>query len=229
MKNNHEFIAYYRVSTKRQGYSGLGLEAQRATVLNFIKHNGNKVIGEYTEIESGRNNERPELSKAVSAAKDHGATLVIAKLDRLSRNLSFISSLMDSKVKFICCDMPDATDLTIHIFASLAEWETKRISERIKEALDAKRKREPSWKPGTPNLTRKAMEKAWQSTKRKARTDQAVRHAYHFIKPLKEKGVSYHKIADQLNSEGYRTCRGKLFHDMQVYNIFKRLNNQKNT
>jgi len=99
--SDKEYVAYYRVSTKKQGKSGLGLEAQRDTVQKFIKHNGNQIIAEFTEVESGKNDERPELSKATEMAKEHDATLVIAKLDRLSRNVLFISQLMDEKVKFI--------------------------------------------------------------------------------------------------------------------------------
>ena len=217
-----KYVAYYRVSTKQQGDSGLGLDAQSATVLGYIKHNGNQLVDEFTEVESGKNDKRPQLLKALCTAKDNDATLVIAKLDRLSRNVSFISKLMDSKVKFVCCDMPDATELTIHIFAALAEWERKRISERTKEAIQAKRVREPDWKPGTPNLTAEHRQKAYASITNKARTDQTVRHAYHFIKPCRQAGETYQMIADKLNEEGYRTITGKTFGPMQVYNIWKR-------
>ncbi len=215
-------MAYYRVSTKKQGDSGLGLEAQKESVLGYIRRNGNQLLAEFTEMESGKNDNRPQLKLAILTAKQEDATLVIAKLDRLSRNVSFISKLMESKVRFVCCDMPDATDLTIHIFASIAEWERKRISERTKEAIRAKRLREPNWKPGTPNLTDADKAKAHKSISQKARTDKSVRWAYHFIKPCREKGESYQMIADKLNEEGYRTRTGKLFHPMQVHNIWKR-------
>ena len=217
------FIAYYRVSTKQQGISGLGLDAQKASVLNYIAHNGNIIIGEFTEIESGKHDNRPELQKAINLTKEKNGTLVIAKLDRLSRNMTFISSLMDAKVKFICADMPEATELTIHIFASLAQWERKRISQRTKEALDAKRIREPEHKFGTPaNLTNEAILKAHSVVSNNARTSQSVRHAYHFIKSSKESGMSYQSIANSLNKEGYLTRQGKQFHAMQVFNIWKR-------
>ena len=217
------FIAYYRVSTKKQGDSGLGLEAQKSSVLNYIAHNGNKIIGEFTEVESGKQDNRPELIKAINLTKEKNGTLVIAKLDRLSRNMTFISSLMDAKVKFICADMPEATELTIHIFASLAQWERKRISQRTIEALQAKKIKDPDWKPGTPaNLTNEAILKAHKVVSNNARTSQAVRHAFHFIKPLKAIGMSYQSIADSLNKEGYTTRNGKQFHAMQVLNIFKR-------
>jgi len=218
-----KYVAYYRVSTKKQGKSGLGLDAQRDTVQKFIKRNGDRIIAEFTEVESGKNNDRLELSKAIEMAKENDATLVIAKLDRLSRNVSFISQLMDEKVKFVCCDMPEANELTIHIFAAMAQFERKRISERIKEALGAKRVREPDWKPGNPqNLTKEARQMAYDSISRKAREDKGVRHAFHFIRPLREQVVSYDKIATMLNKEGYRTRRGKKFRGWQVWNIYKR-------
>lgn len=217
-----KYVAYYRVSTRKQKDSGLGLEAQRATVLKYIKNNGNQLVAEFTEVESGKNNQRQQIVKAIITAKENNATLVIAKLDRLSRNVTFISKLMDSKVRFVCCDMPDATDLTIHIFAAIAEWERKRISNRIKEAMAAKRVREPDWKPGTPNLTQKDKVKAHETISTKARNDKKVRWAYHFIKPCREIGETYQAIADMLNAEGYETRTGKPFHAMQVYNIWKR-------
>jgi DNA invertase Pin-like site-specific DNA recombinase len=220
------YIAYYRVSTREQGISGLGLESQKSIVLNYILHNGNRIVAEFTEIESGKNNNRPELIKAINLCKEQNGTLVIAKLDRLSRNVNFISALMESKVNFICCDMPDASPLTIHIFAALAQWERERISERTKSALQAKKVKDPDWIPGTPaNLTNEAILKAHASTSNKARTDQAVRFAYHFIKPLKESGMSYQGISNELNSEGYLTRQGKPFHAMQVFNIWKRFEN----
>lgn len=222
-----KYVAYYRVSTKKQGKSGLGLDAQRDTVQKFIKRNGDQIIAEFTEVELGKNDERTELSKAIEMANENDATLVIAKLDRLSRNVSFISKLMDEKVKFVCCDMPEANELTIHIFVAMAQFERKRISERIKEALDAKRVREPDWKPGNPkNLTKEARQMAYDSISRKAREDKGVRHAFHFIRPLREQGVSYEKIAAMLNKEKYRTRRGKKFSGWQVWNIYKRFENE---
>jgi DNA invertase Pin-like site-specific DNA recombinase len=222
-----KYIAYYRVSTKKQGRSGLSLEAQRETVLTYIRHNGNQVIGEFTEVESGKNDKRPELLKAIRMTKENDGTLVIAKLDRLSRNMTFISQLMDSKVKFVCCDMPEASELTVHIFAAIAQWERKRISERIKDALDAKRLREPDWKPGTPNLTDEGRQKSYSTIRSKAREDSDIRKAYHYIKLLRQDGMSFERIATRLNSEGYSTPRRGKFYATSVKNIWDRFELQQ--
>jgi hypothetical protein len=130
-------VAYYRVSTARQGASGLGLDAQRAAVATWTAANGAAVLAGYTEVESGKRADRPELGKALAHAKRSRATLVIAKLDRLSRNVHFLSGLMESGVDFIACDNPHANKLTIHILAAVAEDEAKRISERTRAALAA--------------------------------------------------------------------------------------------
>lgn len=125
------FIAYYRVSTKKQGDSGLGLDAQRAAVKNYT----NDIYKEYVEVESGKNPKRPRLLAAIEECKKTGHTLLVAKLDRLARNVHFVSALMESKVPFRCIDMPEADNFTIHIFAALAEREAKLISDRTKAAL----------------------------------------------------------------------------------------------
>ncbi|MCI0356182.1 MAG: recombinase family protein [Acidobacteria bacterium] len=135
------FVAYYRVSTVRQGQSGLGLEAQRTTVRQFLDGGRWKLIGEHTEVESGKVNDRPMLAKALHQAKVTGARLVIAKLDRLSRNAAFLLALRDSGVRFVSADMPDANELTIGIMASVAQHERELISERTKAALAEARKR----------------------------------------------------------------------------------------
>ena len=135
-----QFIAYYQVSTARQGQSGLGLEAQEAAVARFIEGKG-EILSSYREIESGKNNERVELAKALDQAKKTGATLVIAKLDRLSRSASFIFKLRDAEIDFVCCDIPDMSTLTVGLFAVIAQHERETISQRIKVALAAKRAR----------------------------------------------------------------------------------------
>jgi DNA invertase Pin-like site-specific DNA recombinase len=144
------FVAYYRVSTDKQGQSGLGLEAQREAVMNYLNGGTWTLVAEHTEVESGKRNARPELEKALAACRRHKAKLVIAKLDRLSRNLHFITSVMESGVEFIACDNPHANKLTIHILAAVAEHEREAISERTKAALAAAKAR--GVKLGNPRL-----------------------------------------------------------------------------
>jgi len=118
-----KFVAYYRVSTNKQGKSGLGLDAQRKAVTEYLDGGDWDLVSEFTEIESGKKSDRPELAKALAACKRHKATLVIARLDRLARNVHFISGLMETKVKFVACDMPEATPFMLHIYAAVAEQE----------------------------------------------------------------------------------------------------------
>jgi len=132
------YVIYYRVSTKKQGLSGLGLEAQRTIVESYIKNN--KVIAEFTEIETGKSANRPQLNRALECCKSNNATLIVAKLDRLARNLHFVTSLQAANIDFICCDMPSANRLTIHIIAAIAENEAQLISQRTKQALAEKKK-----------------------------------------------------------------------------------------
>lgn len=129
------FIAYYRASTVRQGRSGLGLEAQRAAVREYLNGGRWSLIEEVTEIESGRRSDRPQLARALAACRVRNATLIIAKLDRLARNVAFIANLMDSRVDFVAADMPQANRLTVHVLAAIAEHEAAAISTRTKDAL----------------------------------------------------------------------------------------------
>lgn len=221
------YIGYYRVSTQHQGQSGLGLEAQREAVRKFIQFNGNRLIGEFIEIESGKNDDRPMLRKAILMANENDAILVIARLDRLSRNVTFISTLMDSRVRFKCVDMPEADETMIGIMAVFAQRERKIIAERTKAGLDAKRRREPDWKPGTPNLTDKDRQDAWRASRRKADENQSNRHAFHFIRSHIERGLTFSEIAKRLNQEGYQTRYGRPFHYIQVRNLWNRFKDRE--
>ena len=136
-----KFIAYYRVSTARQGESGLGLAAQKQAVMQYLNGGEWEILAEYTEIESGKRNDRPKLGEAIAACKRLHATLVIAKLDRLARNVHFVSGLMESRVEFIATDNPNANRLMIHMLAAFAEHEREQISKRTKEALAAAKRR----------------------------------------------------------------------------------------
>jgi DNA invertase Pin-like site-specific DNA recombinase len=146
-----KFIAYFRVSTDRQGKSGLGLAAQREAVMSYLDGGRWALVDEFTEVESGKRNDRPELEKALLACKKLKAKLVIAKLDRLSRNLAFIATLMDSGVEFVAVDNPHANKLTVHILAAVAQHEREIISARTSAALQAAKAR--GTRLGNPNLS----------------------------------------------------------------------------
>jgi DNA invertase Pin-like site-specific DNA recombinase len=135
------FVAYHRVSTARQGESGLGLEAQRQANLTYLNGGAWEMVGEFVEVESGKNSDRKQLAAALEACRKHKAKLVIAKLDRLSRNLAFIATLMESGVEFIAVDNPHANKLTVHILAAVAQHEREMISERTRAALQAAKAR----------------------------------------------------------------------------------------
>jgi len=128
-----KFVAYYRVSTDKQGQSGGGLDAERQAVMTYLNGRPWKLMADYTEVETGKRADRPELQKGLAACRKHKAKLVIAKLDRLSRNLAFIATLMDSNVEFIAADNPHANRFTVHILAAVAEHERAAISERTCE------------------------------------------------------------------------------------------------
>src|SRR5713226_878741 len=158
-------IGYLRVSTKGQGESGLGIEAQKAAVETYAKQNGATLIVCFTEVESGKRADRPELEKALAHARRSKATLVVAKLDRLARNVAFLSALMDSKVPFVACDNPHANRLTLHILAAVAEAEAVAISQRTKAALAAYKARGGKLGAELPqcrNLTQEARQKGAQ-------------------------------------------------------------------
>ena len=219
----HQYVAYYRVSTQQQGKSGLGLSAQEAAVSHFTHGQPDCMLAAFTEVETGTNKRhRPELRKAIEEAKRHDATLLIAKLDRLARNVHFVSGLMESGVKFKACDMPEADSFTVHIFAAMAEREAKLISERTRAALEAKRKRDGEWR--VSNLDEDARKKAWESNRKRAQENENNRKAAGYIKILRGNGLSYQAIADKLNAEGFRTARGKRFAPTSVQRLCHRAN-----
>jgi DNA invertase Pin-like site-specific DNA recombinase len=210
---NQSFIGYYRVSTQKQGVSGLGLDSQKSAVHSFI---GNRsLIAEFKDIESGKNDFRPELLKAIQKTKETGSTLVIAKLDRLSRNLNFISLLQNEKVKFVCCDLPDANELTINIIGAMAQSERKLISERTKSALVQLKKR--GVKLGSPeNLTNEARLKGSMKMFEKSRKNDNNIKARKVIHLLKSNGMTLREIANELNESGFKTSKGLTFKAEQV-------------
>lgn len=206
-----KYIAYYRVSRKEQGISGLGLLAQKSSVSKYVTSQNGTILKEFTEIESGTNKrQRIEIHKAIQLAKNENAILVIAKLDRLARNVTFVSSLMDAGIEFLAVDMPSANNFTIHIFSALAEQEAKLISSRTKLALAELKKR--GVKLGNPsNLTSEARKKGVETIKRNALNNDRNRQAKSIITNCKEKGMSYRQIANYLNELNYQTRFGNKF------------------
>ncbi|RZJ36578.1 MAG: recombinase family protein [Flavobacterium sp.] len=219
MKN---YIAYYRVSRKEQGMSGLGLAAQKSAVQKYVSSQEGTILKDFTEVETGTNKrERIEIQKAIQLAKNENAVLVIAKLDRLARNVSFVSSLMDSNIEFLAVDMPSANNFTIHIFAALAEQEAKLISSRTKQALAELKKK--GVKLGNPkNLTSDARTKGVNTIKDNAKSNDRNRQAQSIISNCKEKGMTYREIASYLNGLNFKTRYGNQFMPSTVHQLFSR-------
>lgn len=237
MESVKKFVAYYRVSTQKQGNSGLGLEGQKASVKTFI--GTGVLVSEFTEIESGKNNNRKELEKAIEATKQNGATLIIAKLSRLSRNAYFVMKLQSEKVSFVCCDNPTANDLTIGILAVVAQHEAKEISERTKAALDAlKERRKTAKENNTPYLNSKqvltsvdkiewrkgvwtdnARQKGKETLSKKAAENKDTIRAKKYANDLKKDGLTLEAIANKLNDYGFQTARKGTFHKTSVMRL----------
>lgn len=225
-----KYVAYYRVSTNQQGRSGLGLEAQGAAIDNFLNGGDWSLAGEFTEIESGKNNDRPQLMAALEACQMTGATLLIAKLDRLSRDAHFLLGLQKANIKFVAADMPEATEFTVGIMAVVAQQERKMISERTKAALAAAKAR--GTKLGNPqNLNAEAAKlgrvKGMQSRMKKA--DEFANSLYPMISNLQNQGLSLTSIAHQLNEDEILSARGKtwVWTPTAVRNIIQRVEPKK--
>lgn len=196
-------VAYYRVSTERQGQSGLGLDAQRAAVSPYAA--GRDLLGEFVEIESGRKDNRPQLAAALALCRQKRAVLVIAKLDRLARSVAFISNLMDSGVEFVAVDMPQANRLTLHILAAVAEHEREMISQRTRAALAAAKAR--GIRLGNPRSDTTRMRAAVAERVASFRTG-----VLPTIQALQAEGRSLRGIAAELNARGIKAPRGGIWH-----------------
>jgi DNA invertase Pin-like site-specific DNA recombinase len=206
------FVSYLRVSTKRQGASGLGLEAQRASIANYLNGGQWELVQEFVEVESGKRHEnRPKLKAAIEACKTTGSKLLIAKLDRLARNVAFVSNLMETGIEFVAADFPTADRVMIHIHAAMAEEEGKRISKRVTEALSAWKTRNPNKKLGNPNGLTDDARKNGIAQSLEARKKKATEHAsrvYDAIKQYQGEGLSLREIAGKLTEEKKLTPRG---------------------
>lgn len=221
-----KLVIYRRVSTSQQGRSGLGLEAQLEAIKKYVSSIKGEVIATFTEEESGKLNSRPELAEALHLAKVTGATLVIAKLDRLSRNAAFLLNLRDSGVSFVAADMPHANNLTIGVMALVAQQEAEAISRRTKEALQAAKRRGKVL--GNPNgaaaLQRAAKGNSAAVAAVAAKADKHADNLKPVIESLKSEGViSLGAIAAALNQRGMLTPRGGAWHKTSVKNLLARI------
>jgi DNA invertase Pin-like site-specific DNA recombinase len=206
-KMKGSFIAYLRVSTDRQGRSGLGLDAQREAVQRFVRERGGEIAGSYVEVESGRRDDRPELAKAMKRCRLTGATLVVAKLDRLSRNAAFLLMLRDSGVGFVAADLPEANTMTVGVMAVVAQHEREAISHRTKAALAAAKARGTKlggYRENAPNV-RQFQGEGVAASIRKA--DAAAEERREILETLRREIGSYNGIARRLNAEGITTAR----------------------
>jgi DNA invertase Pin-like site-specific DNA recombinase len=214
-----KFVTYLRVSTERQGQSGLGLEAQRAAVAAHVLGRG-EVVAEFVEVESGKRANRPQLARALAEANRTEAVLLIAKLDRLARNVAFIANLLESGVEVTAADMPEANRFVLHIMAAVAEQEGRAISERTKAALAAAKARgvKLGW-----SIPERASEQR-QAAKKGAAVNKALalihaENVFPIVKQIRTGGASLRQIAAKLNTQGIKTARGGKWHATTVRNI----------
>ena len=218
------YVSYLRQSTKKQSLSNLGIEAQREIIQ---KHLGQiQPIAEFVETESGKKTDRPKLAEALKLCRKTKSTLIVAKLDRLSRNVAFTSKLLESDVEIKFCDFPEANRLVLHIIASIAEYEAGLISTRTKQALKAKKAR--GVRLGKPenlvNNLEKAITKSNSTYKQKALDNDNNRRAIAMLKVMATQDLSLSEMARLLNEEGFVTSRGKKFSAWQVSILLKRYN-----
>ena len=234
-----KYVAYYRVSTQKQGNSGLGLQAQKNAVSNHINEKGN-LVGEFTEVETGtRKKKRVEIYKAIELAKANKAILIVAKLDRLARDVEFTSALFNGGVEFVCCDNPNANKLTIQLLSVIAEHEAEVISKRIKDALKVKKEKikkgiytnkdgsmmtavNGKVRLGNPNGFGEYQKLGVEKIKENARNNKNNIQAMDIICSARKEGMTFQAIADKLNKLQYTTRRGKQFNPIQVQRLFKK-------
>ena len=218
------YVSYLRQSTKKQSLSNLGIEAQREIIQKYLGQI--KPIAEFVETESGKKTDRPKLAEALELCRKTKSTLIVAKLDRLSRNVAFTSKLLESDVEIKFCDFPEANRLVLHIIASIAEYEAGLISTRTKQALKAKKARGVSL--GKPenlvNNLRKAISKSNLTNKQKALDNDNNRRAIAMLKVMANQDLSLSEMARRLNEEGFVTSQGKQFTAWQVSVLLKRYN-----
>ena len=224
---NTTYVAYLRQSTMKQAISGLGVEAQREIIEKFL--GDKKPIAEFVETESGKRTDRPKLAEALELCRKTKSTLIVAKLDRLSRNVAFTSKLLESDVEIKFCDFPEANRLILHIIASIAEYEAGLISQRTKQSLKAKKAR--GVRLGKPENLMNNLDRALENSKRairaKALDNNNNRRAIAMLRVLAAQDLSLSEMARRLNNEGFVTSQGKKFTAWQVSILLKRYDIKK--
>ena len=221
-----KYVAYRRVSTQKQGYSGLGLEAQREIIHRHLRDIN--PIAEYVEVESGRKTDkgRPQLRAALDHCRKDGAILITAKLDRLARNVSFLSSLLEKDVEIVFCDFPQANKMVLHILAAISQYEAELIATRTRQALQAKKAR--GAKLGNPehlmNKHAEAIKNSNKTNSEKAKANPNNKRAIALLKVLVNQDKTLQEMADILNKDGFVTSQGCQFTRSTVYKLIKRYN-----
>lgn len=223
-KDKEQYVSYLRVSTQKQGFSGLGLEAQKEIIENFLH---DKIpIAEFVEVESGRKTNRPKLKDALALCRTTGSTLIVAKLDRLARNVSFLSNLLESDVEIVFCDFPQANKMVLHILAAISQYEAELTASRTKAALQAKKAR--GAKLGNPehllDKHEQAIANSNKTNSEKAKKNPNNKRAIAFLKVMISQGKSLTEMTDILNSEGFVTAQGCKFVPATVRRLIKRNN-----
>lgn len=216
------YVAYLRQSTTKQEKSGLGIEAQRDIIGSFVK--GGQIISEYVETESGKNNFRPKLQEALALCRKNNSILIVAKLDRLSRNVAFTSKLLESDVEITFCDFPQANRLILHIISSIAEYEANLISQRTRQSLKAKKER--GVKLGkSENLMNKhdeAIQRSNQTNREKAKNNTNNMRAVALLRSMAKDGFTSSQMVAHLNEQGFTTSKGCKFQIVQVQRLMQR-------
>jgi len=217
------FISYHRVSTEKQGRSGLGLEAQKKAVADYLNGRDWELLHEFVEVESGRRKDRPQLKAALDMCKRERATLVIAKLDRLARNVAFVATLLEGRIKFVCCDMPEADSTMLHIYSAMAEREAIKTSERTIAALAAAkaRGRQLGWSIPSRIAEQRIASKRGAAANRSL-AQQFASNVLPIVESIQAAGVgSLAAIAGALNARGVATARGGRWHSATVRRLIE--------
>lgn len=216
-----KFIAYYRVSTQKQGQSGLGLEAQQTAVQNYLNGGQWELLAEYTEVETGKGSDalskRPQLRAAIALAKKQKATLIIAKLDRLARNVHFVSGLIETNADFVCADMPQANKVMLQMHAVMSEWERDQISARTKAALAAAKARGVKLGVAGAQNLKLCLDQRQQAANEFAERLRGI------VEGMKIRGLTQRAMVDELNQLGVKTSRGGQWSQVQLQRVMSRL------